>query len=108
MSWCVYLCINIGKGEVLTCSEDRNSDLFHSVLGGLGQFGIITRARIALQPAPQRVCAYLSFSLLRTSLSDSPNLTQFYSEFVLSFLVKYITCLKINFDGFKKKTTNAL
>ncbi|KEH36208.1 putative cytokinin dehydrogenase [Medicago truncatula] len=44
-----------GKGEVLTCSEDRNSDLFHSVLGGLGQFGIITRARIALQPAPQRV-----------------------------------------------------
>ncbi|PNY17300.1 cytokinin dehydrogenase 5-like protein [Trifolium pratense] len=44
-----------GKGEVMTCSEERNSDLFHAVLGGLGQFGIITRARIALQPAPQRV-----------------------------------------------------
>jgi cytokinin dehydrogenase len=41
---------------VMTCSEERNSDLFHAVLGGLGQFGIITRARIALQPAPQRVC----------------------------------------------------
>ncbi|PNX86270.1 cytokinin oxidase/dehydrogenase-like protein, partial [Trifolium pratense] len=35
-----------GKGEVMTCSEERNSDLFHAVLGGLGQFGIITRARI--------------------------------------------------------------
>ncbi|XP_057434994.1 cytokinin dehydrogenase 5 [Lotus japonicus] len=44
-----------GKGEVLTCSEDGNSELFHGVLGGLGQFGIITRARIALQPAPHRV-----------------------------------------------------
>ncbi|KAK1271536.1 Cytokinin dehydrogenase 5 [Acorus gramineus] len=44
-----------GKGEILTCSEEENSELFHGVLGGLGQFGIITRARIALEPAPQRV-----------------------------------------------------
>ncbi|XP_071925945.1 cytokinin dehydrogenase 5-like [Coffea arabica] len=44
-----------GKGELLTCSEEDNSDLFHAVLGGLGQFGIITRARIALEPAPQMV-----------------------------------------------------
>ncbi|KAJ4906649.1 Cytokinin dehydrogenase 1 [Raphanus sativus] len=44
-----------GKGEVMTCSEKQNSELFHSVLGGLGQFGIITRARIALGPAPHMV-----------------------------------------------------
>ncbi|KAJ4838018.1 Cytokinin dehydrogenase 5 [Turnera subulata] len=44
-----------GKGELLTCSEEQNSELFHAVLGGLGQFGIITRARIALEPAPKRV-----------------------------------------------------
>ncbi|KAJ4965832.1 hypothetical protein NE237_017681 [Protea cynaroides] len=44
-----------GKGELLTCSEEQNSELYHGVLGGLGQFGIITRARIALEPAPQRV-----------------------------------------------------
>ncbi|CAJ1973269.1 unnamed protein product [Sphenostylis stenocarpa] len=44
-----------GKGELVTCSEHRNSELFHAVLGGLGQFGIITRARIALEPAPHRV-----------------------------------------------------
>ncbi|KAJ8748712.1 hypothetical protein K2173_011260 [Erythroxylum novogranatense] len=44
-----------GKGEVLNCSEKQNSDLFYSVLGGLGQFGIITRARISLEAAPQKV-----------------------------------------------------
>ncbi|WJX28334.1 cytokinin dehydrogenase [Trifolium repens] len=44
-----------GKGEFVTCSKQNNSELFHGVLGGLGQFGIITRARIALEPAPKRV-----------------------------------------------------
>ncbi|CAM8936599.1 unnamed protein product [Rhodiola kirilowii] len=44
-----------GKGEVFTCSKKENRELFHSVLGGLGQFGIITRARIALEQAPKRV-----------------------------------------------------
>ncbi|KAM1703282.1 hypothetical protein EV2_029303 [Malus domestica] len=44
-----------GKGEVVNCSEEQNEDLFHSVLGGLGQFGIITRARISLEAAPARV-----------------------------------------------------
>ncbi|CAL0310096.1 unnamed protein product [Lupinus luteus] len=44
-----------GKGEVVTCSKDQNADLFHGVLGGLGQFGIITRAQISLEPAPKMV-----------------------------------------------------
>ncbi|XAR68472.1 Cytokinin dehydrogenase [Bertholletia excelsa] len=44
-----------GKGEVITCSEKQNPDLFYGVLGGLGQFGIITRARISLAPAPRMV-----------------------------------------------------
>ncbi|KAF3526480.1 hypothetical protein F2Q69_00051652 [Brassica cretica] len=44
-----------GRGEVMRCSEEENTRLFHGVLGGLGQFGIITRARISLEPAPQRV-----------------------------------------------------
>ncbi|CAL0327013.1 unnamed protein product [Lupinus luteus] len=44
-----------GKGELLRCSEEQNSELFHGVLGGLGQFGVITRVRIALEPAPHRV-----------------------------------------------------
>lgn len=44
-----------GKGEILNCSRHQNVDLFQAVLGGLGQFGIITKARIELEPAPQRV-----------------------------------------------------
>lgn len=44
-----------GKGDTLICSESENSELFFSVLGGLGQFGIITRARVLLQPAPDMV-----------------------------------------------------
>ncbi|CAO2037714.1 unnamed protein product [Urochloa humidicola] len=44
-----------GTGEMVTCSRDKNSDLFFAVLGGLGQFGVITRARILLEPAPKRV-----------------------------------------------------
>ncbi|KAA8523254.1 hypothetical protein F0562_009677 [Nyssa sinensis] len=43
-----------GKGEFVTCSKHTNNDLFYAVLGGLGQFGIITRARIALDKAPNR------------------------------------------------------
>ncbi|XP_030515232.1 cytokinin dehydrogenase 3-like [Rhodamnia argentea] len=43
-----------GTGDFMTCSPEKNSELFYSVLGGLGQFGIIMRARIALGRAPKR------------------------------------------------------
>ena len=52
--------MNAGKGEIVNCSKKQNSELFYSVLGGLGQFGIITRAQISLQPAPKMVCFRLS------------------------------------------------
>ena len=57
--------VYLGKGELVTCSDEVNSELFYGVLGGLGQFGIITRARIALEPAPQRVSLILSFSVCK-------------------------------------------
>lgn len=44
-----------GKGETFVCSETENSELFFGALGGLGQFGIITRARVLLQQAPDMV-----------------------------------------------------
>ncbi|KAM7260330.1 hypothetical protein ACFE04_016071 [Oxalis oulophora] len=44
-----------GRGDFLTCSQTLNHDLFYAVLGGLGQFGVITRARILLQSAPDMV-----------------------------------------------------
>ncbi|XP_031386261.1 cytokinin dehydrogenase 7-like [Punica granatum] len=44
-----------GKGQRVVCSEKENAELFFGALGGLGQFGIITRAQILLQPAPDMV-----------------------------------------------------
>lgn len=44
-----------GKGEFVTCTSQKDTELFYAVLGGLGQFGIITRARIVLGPAKERV-----------------------------------------------------
>ncbi|KAL0330644.1 UNVERIFIED_CONTAM: Cytokinin dehydrogenase 7 [Sesamum angustifolium] len=44
-----------GNGDVFICSKNENPELFFSVLGGLGQFGIITRARVLLQSAPDMV-----------------------------------------------------
>ncbi|CAO2169325.1 unnamed protein product [Urochloa humidicola] len=44
-----------GDGECRVCSPSSHPDLFFAVLGGLGQFGVITRARIPLRKAPQAV-----------------------------------------------------
>lgn len=52
-----------GKGEFVTCSPQKDSELFYAVLGGLGQFGIITRARIVLEPAKERVLNQISSEL---------------------------------------------
>ncbi|XP_073298604.1 cytokinin dehydrogenase 2-like [Primulina huaijiensis] len=71
-----------GTGTFITCSKTKNSDLFFGVLGGLGQFGIITRARIILKKAPTRVkwvrLLYSDFSIFTTDQehlisSSSPN-----------------------------------
>ncbi|XP_062192391.1 cytokinin dehydrogenase 11-like isoform X1 [Phragmites australis] len=55
-----------GDGECRVCSPSSQSDLFFAVLGGLGQFGVITRARIPLHQAPQTVkwrrVVYASFA----------------------------------------------
>lgn len=43
------------NGELKSCSPSMNAELFYASLGGLGQFGIITKARVLLEPAPQKV-----------------------------------------------------
>jgi FAD/FMN-containing dehydrogenase len=47
-----------GRGERVTCSPLRNAHLFTAVRGGLGQFGIIVRARVRLVPVPPMVRLY--------------------------------------------------
>lgn len=48
-----------GTGEVVCCSEDHERQLFLSVLAGLGQCGIITRATVELVPAKPLARVYL-------------------------------------------------
>ena len=90
----LFICVLIkfwfgsGKGEFVTCSQQTNSELFHAVLGGLGQFGIITRARIALAPAPKRV-RLKSSELTRTCLvASSSNISH-----IVTQISKYVTLL---------------
>lgn len=47
-----------GEGDLVTCSDHCNRDLFEMALAGLGQCGIITRAVIDLEPAPSLARVY--------------------------------------------------
>jgi FAD/FMN-containing dehydrogenase len=66
-----------GTGDLLTCSTTENSDLFYAVLGGLGQYGIITRAKMGIVPAPLRLSLnHLIYDDLRLFLRDVEVLMQ--------------------------------
>ncbi|WP_078999558.1 FAD-binding protein [Streptomyces sp. WM4235] len=54
----IELQVVTGEGELTTCSPTVRPDLFRAVLGGLGQCAIITRATLALVPAPRSVRLY--------------------------------------------------
>jgi hypothetical protein len=43
------------SGQILQCDSDMNSELFNAARAGLGQFGIITRVRMRIEPAPTTV-----------------------------------------------------
>lgn len=47
-----------GHGTLVTCSRTERPDLFHAVRAGLGQFGIIVRARVRLIDAPPHARLY--------------------------------------------------
>lgn len=65
-----------GQGEQVTCSQQRNADLFHAVRAGLGQVGIITSVTLKLISAPEQVRQYvLSYPNLKTLLKDERLLT---------------------------------
>src|SRR5258708_8234620 len=60
-----------GDGRLVTCSQQRESELFNMVIAGLGQCGIIVRARIRLLPAPSGVVLHnLVYDDLETYISD--------------------------------------
>lgn len=64
-----------GTGRLVRCSATRHRALFEAVLGGLGQFGIVVRATVALVPAPERARGYqLFYPDLDTYLGDQRRL----------------------------------
>ena len=54
----VELEVVTGKGKLVTCSANKKRKLFDSVLAGLGQFGIIVRARVRLVDVPAMARVY--------------------------------------------------
>jgi len=46
---CLELDLMTPDGELRTLSREHDSELFHTVIGGFGQLGLITRARIRLK-----------------------------------------------------------
>ncbi len=51
----VELEVVTGSGEMVCCSPQQNPDLFECMRAGLGQFGIITAARLKLRPLKPKV-----------------------------------------------------
>jgi FAD/FMN-containing dehydrogenase len=47
-----------GDGELVTCGPDRDPDLYWSVIAGLGQVGVIVRARLRLRRAKPMTRTY--------------------------------------------------
>ncbi len=61
-----------GTGEIVTCSREHNRDLFDVVRCGLGQFGVITRAKIRLRKCASVVRKYyLAYDDLATVMEDT-------------------------------------
>jgi cytokinin dehydrogenase len=64
-----------GDGRLVTCSARSERELFEMVLGGLGQVGLIVRARLRLQPAPSTVVRRdLVYDDLAAYVADSSRL----------------------------------
>lgn len=61
-----------GDGKLVTCGPDKNEDLFWSVIAGLGQIGVIVRARMQLRKTQSMTRTYyLLYDDLRTFMSDA-------------------------------------
>ena len=61
-----------GTGQVVTCDRTRHPDLFWGAIAGLGQVGVITRARLTLRRfKPMTRTYYLLYRDLPTFLEDA-------------------------------------
>jgi cytokinin dehydrogenase len=57
----IALDVVTGEGKEVSCSAAENPDLFDGIRAGLGQCGIVTRATLRLERAPERVRRFQLF-----------------------------------------------
>ena len=64
-----------GAGEIVQCSAEKNADLFDCARSGLGQFGIITRAKVRLRACKPNVrILFLLYDDLAAFMKDGVTL----------------------------------
>ncbi len=63
---CLEMEVVTGAGEIVRCSAEQNRELFDAVRAGMGQFGVITEAKLRLRRHQPK---FRSFYLLYDSLS---------------------------------------
>lgn len=82
---CLALEVVLGTGEVVWLSAEQRPRLFHHVLGGVGQFGVVTKARLALRSAQPSIRShYLTYYNVEDFLSDAQQLMARESVHLLS------------------------
>jgi len=68
---CLELEVVAGTGEIVRCSSEENRELFDSVRAGMGQFGVITEAKLKLRRhRPKFRSYYLLYDNLNFLLED--------------------------------------
>lgn len=68
---CLELEVVTGTGEVARCSSEENRELFDAVRAGMGQFGVITEAKLKLRRRqPKFRSYYLLYDNLNFLLED--------------------------------------
>ena len=73
----VDLDVVTGAGQLITCSDEKDLELFNMVLAGLGQCGIIVRARLRLVEAPKMVAMRtITYNDLDVFLADQARLIE--------------------------------
>jgi len=73
----VELDVVTGRGDLVTCSAEHNAELLRMVLAGVGQCGLIVRARLLLMQTPAHVVMRtLIYGDMESFLSDQARLTQ--------------------------------
>ena len=94
---CLGLQVVTGSGDIVDCSASQNSELFYHALCGLGQFGIISRAKLQLRSHKSHVRVFfLVYDNLKTILRDQRALIE---EGRMDYIESWCTPLPL---GFKK------